>query len=65
MIMLHRENDTLGFNIIGGRPNQVMQKVTVGDFAPIYFYCTHCYLRVTFDESRYGICSSGRRTVHQ
>uniref|UniRef100_A0A8C5TCH9 PDZ domain-containing protein n=1 Tax=Malurus cyaneus samueli TaxID=2593467 RepID=A0A8C5TCH9_9PASS len=22
MIMLHRENDTLGFNIIGGRPNQ-------------------------------------------
>lgn len=30
--MLHRENDTLGFNIIGGRPNQVTAKVTVGYF---------------------------------
>lgn len=26
MIMLHRENDTLGFNIIGGRPNQNNQE---------------------------------------
>ncbi|XP_053912288.1 PDZ domain-containing RING finger protein 4 isoform X3 [Cuculus canorus] len=25
-VMLHRENDTLGFNIIGGRPNQVNGK---------------------------------------
>ncbi|RLW06405.1 hypothetical protein DV515_00004432 [Chloebia gouldiae] len=26
MIMLHRENDTLGFNIVGGRPNQNNQE---------------------------------------
>ncbi|CAN0002575.1 unnamed protein product, partial [Bubo scandiacus] len=25
-IMLHRENDTLGFNIIGGRPDQSNQE---------------------------------------
>lgn len=26
-ILLERENDTLGFNIIGGRPNQVTHLV--------------------------------------
>lgn len=38
--MLHRENDTLGFNIIGGRPNQVTTKVTVGyfDLLPVTIY---------------------------
>ncbi|XP_063998260.1 PDZ domain-containing RING finger protein 4 isoform X2 [Pogoniulus pusillus] len=30
MIMLHRENDTLGFNIVGGRSNQINQEESAG-----------------------------------